>query len=63
MSDAEEICVWREEEWGWQTGCGHSFSLNEGTPSQNFMRFCCYCGLPLVENPQSQELEEEDRHG
>ena len=33
----------------WQTDCGHDFSLNDGTPSDNDMEFCHYCGKKLVE--------------
>lgn len=31
----------------WTTSCGNSFVLNDGTPSENNMRFCCYCGGAL----------------
>lgn len=33
----------------WETDCGHAFTLNDGTPAQNGMKFCCYCGDGLVE--------------
>lgn len=44
-------CQWAEDgiEGPWATSCGHYFSLNEGTPSDNGMKYCCFCGRPLAE--------------
>lgn len=43
-------CGWTMDNEGWwETDCGHVFVLNDGTPSQNRMGFCCYCGSKLVE--------------
>jgi len=28
----------------WDTGCGNTFHLEDGTPGSNGMRFCCFCG-------------------
>ena len=42
-------CVWRRDEDGnWNTGCGGMFVIEEGTPADNDMRYCCYCGKTLV---------------
>ena len=42
-------CDWREDEDGnYWTACGRGFSITEGTPKQNGMKFCCYCGKPLT---------------
>ena len=42
------LCHWREDDEGhYDTSCGSRFSLNEGTPKDNHMRFCCYCGKTL----------------
>lgn len=47
MSDK---CKWSE--WStligeptnnFDTSCGHTFTLNEGTPTENEMKFCCFC--------------------
>jgi hypothetical protein len=48
-----------EESDTWAASCGRHryFSLNEGTPKDNHMRHCCYCGKPLVEVP----IEEEEK--
>jgi hypothetical protein len=45
----EKPCVWKEEEECWETSCGHAFCLNTGTPSENGMQFCPYCGKPIKE--------------
>lgn len=42
-------CLWNEVGEMWETACGHAFTLIEGTPYENGMTFCCYCGKPLVE--------------
>ena len=43
-------CEWREDSEGdWETECGQTFILNDGTPRDNLMNFCCYCGHPLVQ--------------
>jgi hypothetical protein len=34
------------------------FMLEDGTPTDNHMTHCCYCGKPLVEVP----IEPEDDH-
>jgi hypothetical protein len=44
-------CNWQEDEDGdWDTSCSHRFSLNEGTPTENNMKFCCYCGASVIES-------------
>ena len=48
----EQTCEWTQDEPdsdAWNTNCGQLFTLNAGTPSQNRMAFCCYCGAPLKE--------------
>ena len=47
----EAICSWVEQDEGecWETSCGKIFVFNYGSPSENGMIFCCYCGKPLVE--------------
>lgn len=50
LGAASEACKWTQEDYDssvWHTECGDAMSLNEGTPGDNFMRFCCYCGKPL----------------
>jgi hypothetical protein len=47
-------CEWIQSsnfEYGqdYTTDCGQWFSITEGTPEQNNMKFCCYCGKKLVQ--------------
>ena len=47
-------CTWKytADNFGediWETDCGESFVLIEGMPSDNKMKFCCYCGCSLIE--------------
>jgi hypothetical protein len=46
-----------EESDTWAASCGRHryFSLNEGTPKNNHMKHCCYCGKPLVEVPIEED--------
>mgnify|MGYP001569344614 CR=1 FL=1 len=46
-------CSWSEDENGtWGTGCGHEFEImNNDTPSENDMAYCCYCGKHIREVP------------
>jgi hypothetical protein len=43
----------------WSTSCGNAFCLNHGTPSDNDMKFCCYCGLMLREVPDTKANRDE----
>lgn len=45
-------CTWTLEEFDsdtYDTSCRHRFSINDGTPSENDINFCCYCGGKLIE--------------
>ena len=48
QSLADGSCEWSQDDDGyWETECGGMFALIEGTPRENDMNFCCYCGKPL----------------
>ena len=52
-----EVCKWQEDDSGtWESQCGNSFVINDGTPEENRMLFCCYCGGE-IEQIQYQEAE------
>ena len=41
-------CRWTQDEDGvWQTDCDNSYEIIEGTPRDNHMRYCCFCGKVL----------------
>ena len=42
----------------WATSCGHYFRLDDGTPTDNKMAFCCYCGKSLVSYPFVEDDDE-----
>lgn len=45
-------CEWElvDSDFGtWESSCENVFVIHEGTPSENEMHFCCYCGRPLKE--------------
>jgi hypothetical protein len=44
---AEWATVIGEPTNNYDTSCGKTFTLNEGTPKDNSMEFCCFCGKPI----------------
>jgi len=45
-----KVCTWEDNgEDAWETSCGEAFVLNEDGPTENGMKYCCYCGKPLRE--------------
>jgi hypothetical protein len=61
------VCYWNQEddEYGsYETDCGSAFIMTEGTPSDNDMKFCCYCGKKMVDRPFNDDeayAEDADR--
>jgi hypothetical protein len=54
-----ETCTWQQDgdsDSGlYATSCRHYFNLEDGTPEDNKLAWCCYCGKKLA-----QELITED---
>jgi len=50
-----EECTWVEDDGEWSTDCKHDFVLNEGTPEENDMIFCCFCGKRLAQFPEEEQ--------
>jgi hypothetical protein len=50
-------CTWfaEFEDDMWSTDCGNYFQLNDGTPSDNEMKFCCFCGKEIEEEVGEEE--------
>lgn len=43
-------CLWAEDiDGNWDTSCGGKFTVTEGCPSENNMKFCTYCSKELSE--------------
>jgi len=48
-----ERCVWKQDERdSWETECGSSFYLTDGTLSDNGMSYCCFCGKRIEEKEE-----------
>ena len=58
-----ESCAWHQdgdsESDLYATSCRHYFSLNEGTPEDNKMHWCCYCGKRIVQELITEEDDDE----
>lgn len=51
-----ESCTWFEDPDGnWGTECDEMFQFTTGGPQENDMKFCCYCGKPLLERSFAEE--------
>lgn len=57
-------CTWTPDGDGnWDTGCGHCFMFEDGSPSENLARFCSYCGGVLIEPDAARSPDDEEaRH-
>jgi hypothetical protein len=44
-----KTCEWKynEDYDCYDTDCGNSFSLDNGTPKENCMKYCPYCGKEI----------------
>lgn len=57
-----EKCTWFQEDEGsdiWVSDCGGLFTLNEGSPADNDLKYCCWCGKSIVSEPYVVEKEGE----
>lgn len=45
-----DACEWTQDadDGSWDTACGNKFYIENGTPEENDMLFCCYCGATLM---------------
>lgn len=46
-----ETCEWSysETESIWESACGDAWNFEEGTPEDNHMKFCPFCGRQLTQ--------------
>ena len=58
VPSAAEVCHWSQDDSdAWMTECRKAYGINEGTPEENRMKFCPFCGKELVGVPYVEELE------
>jgi len=49
-------CRWTHDEYGaYDTECGNKFEVTTGTPEDNKMRFCPYCGHRLKTTREARD--------
>ena len=48
--EARPVCLWNNVDGCWETTCGNAFEINDGTPAENHMKYCCYCGGKVEED-------------
>uniref|UniRef100_A0A6M3J629 Uncharacterized protein n=1 Tax=viral metagenome TaxID=1070528 RepID=A0A6M3J629_9ZZZZ len=57
-------CVWKYDEYDdtWNTSCNNTYQIIWGSPTENRMKFCPYCGgmLELVIDEGNRECNEDD---
>jgi len=56
--EARAACHWLQDgEDGdmWATSCHKYFTLNDGTPTENKMSFCCFCGGRIEDEVYQEE--------
>jgi len=52
LFDEVVTCTWTrdyDEYFNYLTSCKNAFELNEGTPAENHMQYCCFCGEKIEE--------------
>lgn len=53
-------CTWTPDDDGvWHTTCGDEFCLDSGTPEENSMKYCPFCGHELVSADPPSEVSGE----
>jgi len=50
-SNPPPVCTWEQDLYhdAWKTECGGLFQVMNGTPRENGMLFCPYCGRAIDE--------------
>jgi hypothetical protein len=57
-------CIWHLDDYddddSYETSCGKSFVLLDGTLKENEIIFCCYCGKKIEETFSSDEAKDDE---
>lgn len=57
------VCEWTEDSCEvWETSCGGTYYIIEGTPTDNNMRYCPFCGCELVHLTRQERSKKGDRN-
>lgn len=49
-----KTCAWRDNfDAIYETECGNLHIIDDGSPEDNGMRYCCYCGKELKHEPRA----------
>jgi hypothetical protein len=62
-SSGSNICTWYQEENEsdlWLSNCGLYYTITEGFPSENEIKYCCKCGRPVEEIPWEIEVDRDE---
>lgn len=53
---SRNTCKWiyDEDDDFWETECGGAFTLMAGTPKDNRMKFCPYCGKKIEQKEKEE---------
>ena len=58
----EQTCTWFQDgdsdSGVYGTSCGHYFQIEDGTPADNKMAWCCYCGKKLAQELIAENEDE-----
>ena len=51
LTEPTKSCTWERSglENAWETDCSNMYNIFDGSPLENNMKFCCFCGLPIKE--------------
>ena len=64
QTETEATCDWREDEDGnWNTTCDGRFQTTIGTPRENRMTYCAFCGKRIVEHRYVNKQGKENGNG
>jgi hypothetical protein len=60
----EQTCIWEQDkDWDneslFHTSCDNAYEITTGTPTDNHMNFCTYCGKKIVTQLAEREKDEE----
>ena len=56
-----DTCIWWQDgddtSGVYGTSCRHYFNLEDGTPEDNKMQWCCYCGKRLAQELIAEDIQ------